>query len=78
MTDIQEQFKDYEFCPICKRDILDNQIKTVVVQKETVYRVCSMCNDCYRQCESNKDYGEYIANYVFKNKIGRVWRIEKR
>lgn len=67
----------YEECMMCKENVPNNKIKTVIVQKGTVYRVCSVCKNCYQQCKSNQDYGEYISKYVFKNKLGKEYRVYK-
>lgn len=69
MTDIQERFRDYEFCSICKRDVPDNQIRTVTViedDRNFTKRICSMCNDCYYKCEVDKKFEKEVTDYVFK------------
>lgn len=66
-----------EECIICKENVPDNKIKIVIAQKKTAYRVCSVCKDCYQQCKSNKVYREYVSKYVFKNKLGKEYRVYK-
>lgn len=76
--DIQEQFRDYENCAICKRNTPDNEIRTAVAIKEGVGRVFSICEYCVQKCETDKVFDENVTRYVFEQKIGKVGRIGKR
>lgn len=72
--DIQEQFKDYENCPICKTEVPDSKIRTVVARKNNVRRVFSICDDCYQKCQTNETFDKNVNRYVFEHKIGKEYR----